>query len=231
MNQQFEAYRFGGISSIERNKVLRNTYFLLALSLVPTILGTWLGVAIPALGAMFRGGLGALLFMGIAFGFFYGIERTKHSSAGVYMLLGFTFFMGIALSGLIRYALGVANGAQMIMLAGGGTSLIFFGLASYATVSKKDFTNMGKALFIGAVMLMVASIANIFLAIPALHLTICVIALGLFSAFLLYDLSRIINGGETNYISATLSLYLSIYNIFTSLLQLLLAFGGGSSKD
>jgi len=211
---------------VERQRVLRNTYALLALSLLPTVAGAWLGI--QANFSLLAGSpfLGFVVFLAIAFGFFWGIERTKHSGWGVALLLGFTFFMGLMLSGLLRVALGLANGGQLIALAGGGTAAVMFVMAAVATTSKRDFSNMGKFLFVALIALLVAVVANLFLQIPALALTISTLAIALFSAFLLYDLSRIVNGGETNYISATLAVYLSLYNIFANLLSLLMAFTG-----
>ncbi|HOX88395.1 MAG TPA: Bax inhibitor-1/YccA family protein [Burkholderiaceae bacterium] len=211
---------------VERQRVLRNTYGLLALSLLPTVAGAWLGI--QANFSLLAGSpfLGFVVFLAIAFGFFWGIERTKHSGWGVALLLGFTFFMGLMLSGLLRVALGLANGGQLIALAGGGTAAVMFVMAAVATTSKRDFSNMGKFLFVALIALLVAVVANLFLQIPALALTISTLAIVLFSAFLLYDLSRIVNGGETNYISATLAVYLSLYNIFANLLSLLMAFTG-----
>jgi FtsH-binding integral membrane protein len=210
----------------ERLRVLRNTYALLALSLLPTVAGAWLGI--QANFSLLAGSpvLGFVLFLAIAFGFFWGIERTKNSGWGVALLLGFTFFMGLMLSGLLRVALGLANGGQLIALAGGGTAAVMFAMAGVATTSKRDFSNMGKFLFVALIALLVAVVANLFLQIPALALTISTLAVVLFSAFLLYDLSRIVNGGETNYISATLAVYLSLYNIFANLLSLLMVFTG-----
>ena len=200
---------FGYVLSAEqRNKVLRNTYWLLALSLIPTVLGAWVGVA-SGVGMVFRGGLGMVLFLGIAFGFMYAIEKTKNSATGVPVLLGFTFFMGLMLSRLIGYTLGFSNGGTLIMTAFGGTATILAVMASIATTSKRDFSGLGKWLFVGLMVIIVAGIANIFLQLPALYLTISVIAIGIFSAYILYDVQQIINGGETNYISATLKILLA----------------------
>ena len=209
-----------------RNRVLRNTYLLLALSMVPTIFGAWLGVQMNF--SFFAGSpfIGFILFMGIAFGFFFAIERTKNSGLGVAILLGFTFFMGLMLSRLIGHILGMANGASLIMTAFGGTAVVFAGMATLATVSKRDFTGMGKWLFAGLLVIIAAALLNIWLQLPALHLVISVLAIGIFSAFILHDVQRIINGGETNYITATLGIYLSVYNIFANLLSLLGIFGG-----
>jgi FtsH-binding integral membrane protein len=209
-----------------RNRVLRNTYWLLAISMVPTILGAWLGVQFKF--AFFSGSpfIGFIAFLAIAFGFFYAIEKTKDSGLGVALLLGFTFFMGLMLSRLIGSILGFSNGASLIMTAFGGTAIVVTAMATVATVSKRDFSGLGKWLFVGVLVILVAALANIFLQLPALQLTISVVAIAIFSAFILYDVQRIVNGGETNYITATLALYLSVYNIFANLLSLLGIFGG-----
>ncbi|AMP00356.1 inhibitor of apoptosis-promoting Bax1 family protein [Collimonas arenae] len=207
--------------------MLRNTYWLLALSMLPTIAGAWLGVQMDF--SFFRNSplIGFIGFMAVAFGFFYAIEKTKNSGWGVLLLLGFTFFMGLMLSRLIGHTLvGYSNGATLIMMAFGGTASVFVVMASIATVSKRDFSSMGKWLFAGVVVLLLASLANVFLQIPALYLAVSVIAIAIFSAYIIFDVQRIINGGETNYISATLSLYLDVYNIFVNLLSLLGIFGG-----
>lgn len=209
----------------ERNKVLRNTYWLLALSLVPTVLGAWLGVA-TGITQSLGGGLGLVVFLGGAFGFMYAIEKTKNSAAGVPVLLGFTFFMGLMLSRILQVALGFSNGGSMIVMAAAGTGAIFFTMATIATVSKRDFSGMGKFLFIGMIVVLLAAVANIFFQIPALSLTIAAAVVMIFSAYILYDISRIVQGGETNYVSATLAVYLNIYNVFVSLLQLIMAFTG-----
>jgi len=218
----------GAESSAVRNRVLRNTYWLLAASLVPTVLGAWVGMQLGF--SWFAGSplIGVLLFLGIAFGFFYAIEKTKNSVVGVYLLLGFTFFMGLMLSRLIGIAVGLSNGVQLIGVAGAGTAAVFFGMASIASTTKRDLSNMGKFLMIGVILLIVASIANIWLQMPALMLTISALAVAIFSLFLLYDINRIVTGGETNYISATLAVYLSVYNIFSNLLVLLMSLFGGN---
>ena len=217
---------YGGALSAQSQRVLRNTYALLALSMVPTVLGAWLGVQ---MGFSFFAGsplIGMLVFMGVAFGFFFAIEKFKNSGVGVLLLLGFTFFMGLMMSRLIGAVLGFSNGAQLIATAFGGTALVFAGMATMASTMKRDLAGLGKWLMIGAVVLMVAAVANIFLKMPALMLTISALAVVIFSAFILYDLKRIIDGGETNYVTATLSIYLSVYNVFTSLLQILGVLGG-----
>jgi modulator of FtsH protease len=212
-------------SGLERNKVLRNTYMLLALSLLPTVLGAWLGVEL-GLAALFRGWLGMLLFIGVAVGFIYGIEKTKNSAAGVPMLLGFTFFMGLMLSPMIQSTLGFKNGPQLIMTAFAGTAGVFMGMAALSSVIKRDLSGMGKFLFVGLIMLLIGGLINAFVGSTTGMIVLSMVSIGIFSAYMLYDIKRIIDGGETNYISATLALYLDIINVFQSLLALLGIFGG-----
>ena len=216
-----------GVSAEQRNKVLRNTYWLLALSMIPTVLGAWVGVS-TGITRSLGGGLGLVVFLGGAFGFLFAIEKTKNSAAGVPVLLAFTFFMGLMLSRMIAMVLGFKNGSELIMTAFGGTAGVFFVMASLATVIKRDLSSLGKWLTVGALVLVVGSVINVFVASTAGMLVISVLAIGIFSAFMLYDLKRIIDGGETNYITATLSLYLSAFNVFQSLLMLL-GIGGGSN--
>jgi modulator of FtsH protease len=229
MNQNLQQSYAGSELLVVRHRVLRNTYWLLALSMIPTVLGAWLGVQFNF--SLFAGSplVGFMLFMAIAVGFFYAIEKTKNSALGVAFLLGFTFFMGLMLSRLISHTLHFSNGAALIMMAFGGTASIMAVMATVATVSKRDFSGMGKWLFAGLLVILLAGVANIFLQIPALYLTVSVIAIAIFSAYILYDVQQVINGGETNYISATLKIYLDVYNIFSNLLALLGIFGG--SRD
>jgi modulator of FtsH protease len=230
MNQPLQAAYTGyagEVSSLEqRYRVLRITYWLLSLSMVPTVLGAWIGVATGITRSM-GAGMSAIVFLGGAFGFMFAIEKTKNSAAGVPVLLAFTFFMGLMLSRLIGAVLGLNNGAGLIMTAFTGTGLIFLGMATLSTVIKRDLSSMGKFLFIGMIMVFVAALANIFLQSSALMITISVLAIGIFSAFILYDLKRVKDGEETNYISATLGVYLSLYNVFQSLLSIL-GFAGSS---
>ena len=223
MNQPLQANytAYGEVASVEqRNRVLRNTYWLLALSMVPTVLGAWIGVSTGLMRGM-GAGMSAIIFLGGAFGLMFAIEKTKNSAAGVPVLLGFTFFMGLMLSRLIGAVLGQANGAGLIMTAFAGTGLIFFGMATLSSIIKRDLSSMGKFLFIGMIMILVAGLANIFIQSSALMTTISVLAIGIFSAFILYDLKRVKDGEETNYITATLGVYLSLYNVFQSLLAIL----------
>ena len=213
------------LSQEERNKVLRNTYWLLALSMIPTVLGAWIGVS-TGITASLRGGVGLVVFLVGAFGFMYAIEKTKNSAAGVPVLLGFTFFMGLMLSRLIGMVLGFKNGSELVMTAFAGTAGVFFVMASLASVIKRDLSGMGKFLFVGVLVLFVGSIINVFVGSTAGMMAISVAAIAIFSAYMLYDLKQIIDGGETNYISATLALYLDVFNVFQSLLSLLGIFGG-----
>ena len=214
-----------GPSVAERNKVMRNTYWLLSLSMIPTILGAWIGVS-TGITAALTPGIGMIVFMVGAFGLMFAVEKFKNSAAGVPVLLAFTFFMGLMLSRLIGNVLGLSNGASLIMLAFAGTGGVFFGMATLSTVIKRDLSSMGKFLFIGMVMVLIAAVANIFLQSSALMIALSVLVIGISSAFILYDLKRVRDGEETNYISATLGVYISLYNIFSNLLALLGIFGG-----
>ena len=227
MTTQLDTYPLtaGAATAVERNRVLRNTYALLALSMVPTVLGAWVGLA-TGITAGLTGFMGLIVFLGGAFGFMYAIEKTKNSAAGVPVLLAFTFFMGLMLSRLVGQVLGLSNGASLIMTAFAGTGAIFLGMATLSSVIKRDLSGMGKFLFIGAIMLLVAGIANIFIQSSTLMITLSVLAIGIFSAFILYDLKRVQDGEESNYISATLGVYLSLFNVFQSLLALLGMTGG-----
>lgn len=207
------SYREMGLDAVDRNKVLRNTYWLLALTLIPTVLGAWVGIS-TGIGMFLSGGLGMIVFLAGAFGFIYAIEKTKDSGKGVAVLLGFTFFMGLMISRLVGMVLGFSNGASLVMTAFGGTAGVFFLMASLATVIKRDLSGMAKWLFVGAIVLMVGSLINVFVGSTAGMLVISMLAIGIFSAYMLYDIKQIIDGGETNYISATLALYLDLINVF-----------------
>ena len=217
---------YGGYA-VERNRVLRNTYTLLAISMVPTVLGAWVGLQIGlAQWMMLNPGMGMLVFFAGAFGLMWGVQRNNHSGTGVALLLAFTFFMGMMLSQLLAMVLGLANGTQLIALAFGGTAAIFGAMSLLATVVKRDLSGLTKFMFIGAVMLMVVGVANIWLKMPSLMILFSVAAIGIFSVFMMIDVRRVLDGGETNYISATLAIYLDLYNVFVNLLSLLSIFGG-----
>jgi modulator of FtsH protease len=209
-----------------QNKVLRNTYMMLALTMIPTVIGAFIGLSTNFSFMAEHPIMGALLMFGAMMGLLFVVSALRNSIWGVVALLGFTFVAGVFLGPILQVALHLKNGAQLVGMAAGGTGIIFFSLATIATVTKKDFSFMGKFLFIGLILLVVASLANLFFQVPALALTISAIAVLIFSAYILYDISQIIQGGETNYVMATLNLYMDIYNIFINLLNLLMAFSG-----
>ena len=212
---------YGSVATQEqRNRVLRNTYWLLALSLLPTVLGAWVGVS-TGITRSLSGGLGLVVFLAGAFGFMFAIEKTKNSAAGVPVLLGFTFFMGLMLSRLIALVLGFKNGSELVMTAMGGTAGVFFVMASLASVIKRDISGMGKWLFVGALAIFVGAIVNVFVGSTVGMMVISTLVIGVFSLYMLYDLKQIMDGGETNYISATLALYLDLFNVFQGILSLL----------
>jgi modulator of FtsH protease len=229
MNEQITTANYGYAIPVEqRNRVMRNTYWLLALSLLPTVLGAWIGVATGITNSL-SGGFGLMVFLAGAFGFIFAIEKTKNSAAGVPVLLAFTFFMGLMLSRLIAMVLGFKNGPSLVMTAFGGTAGVFFVMASLSSIIKRDLSGMGKWLFVGALAILIGGIINVFVGSTTGMLVISVMAIGVFSAYMLYDLKRIVDGGETNYITATLALYLDAYNVFQSLL-ILLGIGGGERE-
>ena len=219
------ATRIGTIAT-EQNKVLRNTYMMLALTMIPTVIGASVGMSMNFSFMAESPIISALLMFGAMMGMMFAVSALRNSVWGIVALLGFTFVAGVLLGPILQVALHLKNGAELVGMAAGGTGIIFFSLATIATVTKKDFSFMGKFLFIGLILLIVASLANLFFQIPALSLTISAIAVMIFSAYILYDVSQIVHGGETNYVMATLGLFLNIYNLFISLLQLLMAFAG-----
>lgn len=211
---------------VEQNKVLRNTYMMLGLTMIPTVIGAFIGTSINLAIMAEHPIMSSLLMFGVMMGMLFAVTALRNSVWGVVALLGFTFVAGVFLGPILQVALHLKNGAQLIGMAAGGTGIIFFSLATIATVTKKDFSFMGKFLFIGLILLVIASLANMFFQIPVLSLTISAIAILIFSAYILFDISQIVHGGETNYVMATLALYLDIYNIFINLLSLLMAFAG-----
>ena len=223
---QYQTISHPGTLGLEQNKVLRNTYMMLALTMIPTVMGAFVGLSTNFSFMAQSPIMAPLLMFAVMMGMMFAVSALRNSVWGIAMLLGFTFVAGVFLGPILQHALHLRNGAQLVGLAAGGTGLIFFSLATVATVTKRDFSFMGKFLFIGLILLVVASLANIFFAIPALSLTISAIAVLLFSAYILYDVSQIVHGGETNYIMATMMLFLNIYNLFVNLLSLLMAFSG-----
>ncbi len=201
---QYQTITQTGTLALEQNKVLRNTYMMLALTMVPTVIGAFIGMATNFSFLAQNPIMGSLLMFGAMIGMLFAVSALRNSVWGIVALLGFTFVAGWFLGPILQVALNLKNGAQLVGMAAGGTGLIFFSLATFATVTKKDFSFMGKFLFIGLILLIVASLANLFFQVPAMSLTISAIAVLLFSAYILFDISRIVNGGETNYVMATM---------------------------
>jgi modulator of FtsH protease len=210
-----------GIESVlSTNKVLKNTYMLLGMTLVFSTITASISMAM---------GLGhgaGLILMLVGFGLLFVVNRTADSSKGIIAIFAFTGVMGASIGPMLNYYLAMPGGPALVMQALGGTAVVFFGLSAYALTTRKDFSYMGGFLMVGLLVAVVAMIANIFLNIPALSLTISAAVVMIMSGLILFDTSRIINGGETNYIRATVSLYLDIYNLFIHLLHLLTALGG-----
>ena len=238
MDSKFEPVMSGGTATplppaasapvaVDSNRVLRNTYWLLALSLLPTIAGAFVGMQLNFIAA-FKAApiMTPLLMLAVVFGSLWVVTRLRNSAWGVGALFVFTFLMGLMLTPILTVAGGFRNGGQLVALSGGLTAAVFFALAAYATVSRRDFSFLGRFLFVGVILLLIAMVANLFFQVPAASLAISAIAVMIFSMYLLYDLSNIVRGGETNYVMATMNLFLDIFNIFVNLLNLLLAFSG-----
>ena len=228
MQPEFEprsVYSGAGEVAVQQNRVLRNTYLLLAVTMVPTVIGAMIGMATGGI-IMQHPIISSLVMIGAVIGLQFAIAANRDSALGIVLLLAMTFLLGWWLGPLLTVALSLRNGPQLVGFAAVGTGAIFFVMAAIATTSKRDFSFMGKFLFVGMIALLVAMIANMFLQIPALALTISTLVIVVFSLFLLYDLQRIIRGGETNYVMATTGVYMSLFNIFANLLNILLAFAG-----
>lgn len=210
----------------EQNKVLRNTYLLLAVSMIPTVIGAVVGINTNFSWMVQHPIAAPLIMLAVMIGCLFSVQALRNSAWGVAAMLGFTFLMGWWLGPMLQYALHFRNGAQLIGLAAGATGVIFFALATYVTTTRKDFSSIGKFLFVGLILLVLGSLANMFFQVPAASLALSAIAVALFAGYILYDVSDIIHGGETNYIMATLRVYIDIYNIFINLLNLLLALAG-----
>lgn len=220
------SYQAGtGAVGTEQQRVLRNTYFLLALTMVPTVIGAAIGIRTGGI-IMQHPILSFLLMMGATIGLQFAIAANRNSSLGIVFLLLMTALLGWFLGPLLAFALALKNGPQLIGIAAGGTGAILFVMATIATTTKRDFSFMGKFLFVGMIVALLAMTANMFFQIPALSLAISAIVVVIFSLFLLHDVSRIVNGGETNYIMATTGVYMSLFNIFANLLQILMALAG-----
>jgi modulator of FtsH protease len=216
----------GNDYALSQHRVLRNTYWLLALSLIPTAIGAAIGTNLD-LGFMRASPmLSFFAVLAIFYGWIYAIERNRNSALGVGLLLGFTLFLGLLLGPLFQRILGFANGVQLVMMAAGGTAAVFFVMAGIATTTKRDLSGLGSFLSVGVIVIMLAVVANVFFQNMTAHLVILAGFVLLSSMIMLWQVNNIVRGGETNYVSATLTLYVSIYNLFSALLQLLGIFGG-----
>lgn len=205
----------------ETSKVLKNTYMLLSLTLLFSALmaGVSMTVNVPPMISLVCS-IGALALIWLV------LPKTANSAAGIGVVFAITGMLGFGLGPVLNMYMSLANGSQIITTALGGTGVIFLGLSAFVLMTKKDFSFLGGFLFVGFLVVLMAALANIFLAIPAMSLAISAAIIFIMSGFILYDTSRIVNGGETNYVLATVGLYLSIYNIFISLLQILGVFSG-----
>jgi modulator of FtsH protease len=212
--------------AVRQNRVLRNTYLLLALSLIPTAIGAVIGTNIDLSILRSNPMIGFFVIMAVFYGWIFAIEKNRDSGLGVALLLGFTLFMGLLLGPLLQQTLGFRNGAALIAMAAGGTAAVFFVMAGIATTTKRDLSGMGKFLAVGGIVLILAVVANVFFQSPVAHLAIVSMFVIFSTLVILWQINNIVRGGETNYVSATLTLYVSVYNLFTSLLQLLGIFGG-----
>tara|TARA_B110000259_G_scaffold121412_1_gene137856 strand:+ start:57 stop:749 length:693 start_codon:yes stop_codon:yes gene_type:complete len=211
------------------NKVLRNTYALLGMTMIPTVLGAMLGISIDFSFLFAASPIVAFIgIMAIVFGMSWLVAKNANNAAGIWLLFGFTFIMGMLLGPILQVALGLSNGAQLIGLAAGGTAASFLTLSVVASNSKRDFSFLGKFITIGFVLIVLAILANFFFQIPALSLTISAGVVLLMSAYILYEINQIVRGGQTNYVMATLSIYISLHNMFSHLLHLLMALMGGN---
>lgn len=214
-----------GALGVQQQKVLRSTYLLLALTMVPTVIGAFVGMATA--GIVYQHPiLSSLIVLGAMIGMQFAIAANRNSGLGVMLLLALTFILGWWLGPTLNIALSLRNGPELIGFAAAGTGGILLAMSAIATTTKRDFSFMGKFLFVGMMVLLLVAIANMFLQIPALALTISALAIVVFSLFLLHDVSRIVNGGETNYIMAATGVYISLWAIFANLLHLLMALAG-----
>ena len=214
-------------SAAQTNRVLRNSYLLLAITLLPSIVGAYAGAIFPLMAAM--GWMSLIVFLAAMFGLQAMVIKNRHSVAGIWWLLTFTFVMGYFVGPLVGYVLGAySNGAELVATAIGGTAALFFGLAGYASATKRDLSSpsLGKMLFIGMWMVFIVAIVNSFVGIPALSAAVSAVFIVIASGFILFTVNRVVRGGEDNYIMVTMTLYIMLLNLFQSLLHLLMIFGG-----
>jgi modulator of FtsH protease len=207
-------------STLATNKVIRNTYILLSLTLLFSAVTAGLSMALNLPHP------GLLLTMVGYFGLLFLTSKFRNSGLGLVFVFALTGFMGLTLGPIVNLYLHLPNGHQVVMTALGATGVIFLSLSGYALTSRKDFSFMGAFLMVGILVALLAGIASVFLTMPGLSLAVAAMFVLLMSGLILFETSQLVHGGETNYIMATVSLYISIYNLFLSLLQLLGAFGG-----
>ena len=229
-NYQQQQYQMAAPSAEIRQQVLRNTYLLLALSLIPTAIGALFGINMSFMFLMSSPIMGSLLLIGAMYFLMFMVQKNKDSFAGIVWMMGFTFLMGLLLGPLFQIALRIPNGGQLILLAAVLTSMVFFVMSAIAFTLKRETPFLTNFLAIGGIVILIAMIANIFLHIPAMHLMLCGAFVIFSSLMILWQVNQIVIGGETNYISATLSLYVSLYNLFTSLLQIIIALSGNDRR-
>ena len=214
-------------SATQTNRVLRNSYLLLAITLLPSIVGAYAGAIFPLMAAL--GWMSLIVFLAAMFGLQAMVIKNRHSVAGIWWLLTFTFVMGYFVGPLVGYVLGAyTNGAELVATAIGGTAALFFGLAGYASATKRDLSSpsLGKMLFIGMWMVFIVAVINSFVGIPALSAAVSAVFIVIASGFILFTVNRVVRGGEDNYIMVTMTLYIMLLNLFQSLLHLLMIFGG-----
>jgi modulator of FtsH protease len=217
-----------GSLATTQNKVLRNTYMMLGLTMIPTVIGAIIGMGINFSIIAMHPFMAFGAFMLVTMGMQMAISANRNSSIGVVLLFAYTFLLGLMMGPILQHAANLSNGAQLVGLAAGSTGLIFLTMAAIGATTKKDFSYMGKFLSIGIMVAFIAIIANMFFKLPAFSIAISSIFVMISSAYIMYEVNQIVRGGETNYVMATLSLFISIYNIFTSLLHILMSFGGSN---
>lgn len=229
-NYQQQQYQMAMPSAEVRNQVLRYTYLLLAISMIPTAIGALIGVNLSFMFLATSPIMSMLLLIGGMYFLMFMVQRNRNSFAGVVWLMAFTLIMGMLLGPLFQVALRIPNGSQLILLAALLTSAVFFVMTAIAFTIKRETPFLTNFLAIGGIVIFIAMIANIFLHMPAMYLMLCGAFVIFSSLMILWQVNQIIIGGETNYISATLSLYVSLYNLFTSLLQIIIALSGGNRR-
>lgn len=213
-----------------QNKVLRNTYALLGLTMIPTIIGAFFGLQMNFSFMAQHPFIFAIGFIAVMFGMFQLISANQNKALGVWLLLAMTFVFGLLLGPILQVALHLRNGGEIVGLAAAGTGVTFLSLAAIGSSPARDFSGLGKFLFVGLILVVIASLANMFFHFDPAHLVISGVSVLIFSGYILYDVNQIVRGGQTNYVMATLSLYLDVYNLFVNLLHILMSLMGGDRE-